>query len=275
MAAASPISYDATCADAKRSIAYKAQITATADGSLTFVADALPETDVLTNRTGFIVLHPLKGVAGEPLTVEHVDGRLANVKFPAVIDPDCPFRDVRALTHQVQPGLAVTCRMEGDTFEMEDHRNWTDASFKTYVRPLALPWPYTLPAGKPFRQQVSLTFSAPLPAPKAASGSGGLSVSVGAATGTTMPRIGLGVAAEEAAPSVAAAALVKKIGPQVLVCQLDGRRSDNEAAARHYKALADATGGGGHPRNHHSRQFGSRRRGKESPRSPRPSPPPA
>ena len=38
--------------------------------------------------------------------------------------------------------------MEGDTFEMEDQRNWTDASYKTYVRPLALPWPYTLRAGE-------------------------------------------------------------------------------------------------------------------------------
>ena len=37
--------------------------------------------------------------------------------------------------------------MQGDIFEMEDQRNWTDASYKTYVRPLALPWPYTLPAG--------------------------------------------------------------------------------------------------------------------------------
>ena len=37
--------------------------------------------------------------------------------------------------------------MEGDTFEMEDQRNWTDASYKTYVRPLALPWPYTLAGG--------------------------------------------------------------------------------------------------------------------------------
>jgi hypothetical protein len=31
--------------------------------------------------------------------------------------------------------------MEGDAWEMEDHRNWLDASFKTYVRPLALPYP--------------------------------------------------------------------------------------------------------------------------------------
>ncbi len=34
---------------------------------------------------------------------------------------------------------------------MEDHRNWSDASFKTYVRPLALPWPYTLQRGIEFK----------------------------------------------------------------------------------------------------------------------------
>ena len=53
---------------------------------------------------------------------------------------DEPARD----PHAFAPGAAVECRMEGDTFEMEDQRNWTDASYKTYVRPLALPWPYTL-----------------------------------------------------------------------------------------------------------------------------------
>ena len=46
--------------------------------------------------------------------------------------------------------------MEGDTFEMEDQRNWTDASYKTYVRPLALPWPYTLEPARADRQSVTL-----------------------------------------------------------------------------------------------------------------------
>ena len=52
---------------------------------------------------------------------------------------------MRAITHSVRPGVRAECRMEGDTFEMEDQRNWSDASYKTYVRPLALPWPYMLP----------------------------------------------------------------------------------------------------------------------------------
>src|SRR5205807_8032589 len=107
-------------------------------------------------RTGFVVLHPIAGVAGEPVEVLHVDGSTEQARFPALIKPYQPFMDIRALTHQVAPGLRVTCRMEGDTFEMEDQRNWTDASYKTYVRPLALPWPYTLSAGTRLEQSVSL-----------------------------------------------------------------------------------------------------------------------
>ncbi len=42
--------------------------------------------------------------------------------------------------------------MEGEVFEMEDQRNWTDASFKTYCRPLALPIPYRLEPSTPVRQ---------------------------------------------------------------------------------------------------------------------------
>ena len=55
--------------------------------------------------------------------------------------------------------LWATCRMEGDAFEMEDQRNWTDASYKTYVRPLALPWGYTLAKGSRHEQSVRLSFT--------------------------------------------------------------------------------------------------------------------
>ena len=59
---------------------------------------------------------------------------------------------MRALSHEAVPGVWATCTMEGDAWEMEDHRNWLDASFKTYVRPLALPYPYTIEG----RQHASL-----------------------------------------------------------------------------------------------------------------------
>ena len=125
------VTYRARCADAKRELLYDARIEGRADGSLSFEAVAEPRTDVLTNRTGFIVLHPVDGVAGRPAKILHVDGREERSTFPEVIDPRCPFRDVRALSHEVVPGTWAVCTMEGDSYETEDQRNWSDASYKT------------------------------------------------------------------------------------------------------------------------------------------------
>ena len=46
--------------------------------------------------------------------------------------------------------------MEGDTFEMEDQRNWTDASYKTYCRPLARGFPFPVAAGETVEQTVEI-----------------------------------------------------------------------------------------------------------------------
>jgi len=236
------VSYDAHCKDATRSLGYHAKITCEQDGALLFSVTARPDTDVLTNRTGFIVLHPLQGVAGRPLDIEHVDGRKLRSEFPAIINPDCPFRNVRALTHEVTPGLSMTCRMEGDAFEMEDHRNWTDASYKTYVRPLAEPWPYTLPAGQEFTQSVSIVFSGSLPAPAVRTGARPVGVEIGAATGNRMPRLGLGLPADEAASSLAVADLIRAAKIDTLIAQFDGRRSDTASHAITVAKLAAASG---------------------------------
>ena len=49
--------------------------------------------------------------------------------------------------------------MTGDTFEMEDQRNWTDASFKTYCRPLARPRPFALAPANTISQTLTITLS--------------------------------------------------------------------------------------------------------------------
>ncbi len=237
------VTYRARCADAKRALTYDAEITGDVTDGLKFSARAMPESDFLTNRTGFVVLHPLQGVAGKPVKVMHVDGRSEKSRFPKIINPIQPFYDIHALSHEIAPGNWAICRMEGDSFEMEDHRNWTDASFKTYVRPLAEPWPYTLPAGKSFDQAVSLTFTRKLPKPKGRGGSKKIAVTLGGAAGT-MPRIGVGVPAEEADNAISAADALKAAGVQQLICQIDCRRGDATALCRRYKQLGDATGAG-------------------------------
>ncbi|WP_082477201.1 hypothetical protein [Rhizobium sp. Leaf371] len=151
------VSYRATChgPDGTR-LDMKARIDGENGGQLRFSSTATSETGFETNRCGFCVLHPIVGIAGTPVRVEHIDGTIEATVLPDLIEPWQPFKDMRAITHQARPGVMAECRMEGDTFEMEDQRNWSDASYKTYVRPLALPWPYQIEPGTDVAQQVTL-----------------------------------------------------------------------------------------------------------------------
>jgi D-apionolactonase len=114
--------------------------------------------DAVVNRAGFIVLHPLDGVAGELLTVRHSDGRIEELRFPARISPGQPVLDIASLAHRVG-AVDVSMAFDGEVFEMEDQRNWTDASFKTYCRALALPRPYELRASEKVRQRITVTLT--------------------------------------------------------------------------------------------------------------------
>jgi hypothetical protein len=235
------VTYDARCGEKGSALMYHAEIEATADGRVSFLATATPKSDFHTNRTGFIVLHPLKGVAGFPVEIEHVDGTRLKRKFPALIDPVQPFMNVRAMRHKVMPGISATCRMEGDAFETEDHRNWTDASFKTYVRPLELPWPYTLPKGETFTQSVTVTFSGKLPKVKQAGRGKPVTVSFGANAGR-LPDIGIAVSAAEAKHALAEANLLKAAHPHRLLCELDARASPMGELAALYRELSEKVG---------------------------------
>jgi hypothetical protein len=236
------VSFHAVCSRPGQEIAYDAKIEGHASGDLEFEGTAVPTTEFLTARTGFVVLHPLKGVAGCPVTVEHVDGKVVNSKFPPLVDPIQPFLAVRALTHHVSPGLTATVRMEGDTFEMEDHRNWTDASFKTYVRPLALPWPYTLPAGQAVKQSVKVTLSGVAAAGARLSADADIEVKLGAVSTQTLLPLGLGVPAQEIEPAWQCAALLKLAAPRTLQCHIDPRSGHGLAQLSGYRKLAEHAG---------------------------------
>ena len=231
------ISYQASCSRNDQSIDYEAHVEGHADGSLIFRGKATPTTDFLTARTGFVVLHPLTGIVGQALKVEHVDGTVTESQFPEQVNPDCPFRNIRALSHQVLPGVWARCVMQSDAFELEDHRNWTDASFKTYVRPLSRPWPYTLPAGQAVEQSVILHFSGPVPAQSSSGKPAPLQVRIGSDSDTVIPPIGLGVPAEEADNALSRLKLMKNLAPRFLVCFFDPRLNHGEALLRKYAQL--------------------------------------
>jgi hypothetical protein len=197
------VAYRAVCADSRQRMVYEARIFGSSDGSLAFEAVATPETDFVTNRAGFVILHPA-GLACQKLRVSHVDGREEETRFPQEINPSQPVFNIGALAHEVSPSLWATCRMEGDAFEMEDQRNWTDASYKTYVRPLALPWGYTLARGSRHEQTVRLSFAGRLEGDSQEKGSD-VKITLGGNLATNMPDLGVALPAEGAQAALAAA----------------------------------------------------------------------
>lgn len=230
------VSYRARCRDATQSLNYTASITGAADGTLAFDVTGVAETDFATNRTGFVVLHPA-GLTGQPLTVSHTDGRREETAFPEIISPGQPVFDIRALAHTVCPGVVATCTMSGDAFEMEDQRNWTDASYKTYVRPLGKPWPYTIAAGTETVQSVRLEFAGAPTQATAGAGGGPVTVTVGEATGGAMPRIGVALTAADARVPGSVVDGLTGVAPQLLVCHVD-LRGEGLAALKGYADIA-------------------------------------
>ena len=236
------VTYTATCSDAEQRFVYRTRITGNADGSLRFEGIGTPETDFLTNRTGFVVLHGAEGTSGRAVEVAEVSGQVVETRFPEVIDPVQPIMNIRALTHEVAPGLKVTCTMLGDTFEMEDQRNWTDASYKTYVRPLALPHPFTLTSGETIEQAVELRFDGAAPARRDEAGGGRpeITVAVGAEAGH-VPRIAMGLEWQSTGAALARSEQLAGLGPAYLSCYFDARHAGAEAMEG-FRAVADALG---------------------------------
>ncbi|SIT90691.1 hypothetical protein SAMN05421665_3191 [Yoonia rosea] len=184
-----------------------------------------------TNRAGFTVLHPIADVAGQPVRVKHSDGSSEDSAFPDLIHPWRPFMDIAALTNQVG-SAELCCAFHGDTFEMEDQRQWGDASFKTYNRPLDLPWPYIIVDGTRLSQSVELTW-----APYAISPA--LPVKTGE-IGAIFPEMALVISAQDALRLADKPSDVTFVNPQRLLCHFDAELGDTTAQFEAFAAAQHA-----------------------------------
>lgn len=238
------VTYQARCEgpDATK-LAIDVSIKADVAGTLTFDAVANTATGFQTNRCGFCILHPIVGIAGSPVTVEHVDGEIVKTQLPDLIEPWQPFKDMRAITHEAMTSVFAECRMEGDTFEMEDHRNWSDASYKTYVRPLALPWPYQIEASQAVHQRIVLNIRDSRDnAPRVADSVDPVLITLSEESGT-MPNIGIIITPEEAKASLAAIDLLREIAPQDLLFHYDPLAGHNGSVFYDFAAIASKHSG--------------------------------
>ncbi len=153
------VSFDVDCMLREISFQWKGVITGDAAGTVVFSMEGIAHSTFLKNRIGFCILHP-DSCAGAPCVLAHADGSEERGLFPKAISPHQPFREMRGISHEVFPGVWAELRFDGDVFETEDQRNWTDASYKTYCTPLRLPFPIQVEKGSTVSQTVTLRLRA-------------------------------------------------------------------------------------------------------------------
>ncbi|HMD67964.1 MAG TPA: hypothetical protein VKF42_03730, partial [Chitinivibrionales bacterium] len=141
---------------------WHASIEGRTNGTVSFSLDGIAQSSFEMNRIGFCVLLPLQGCLGKPCAVEKLDGTRIRGRFPVeTISPYQPFVNMRALFLTFAGEISSEIRFEGDTFEMEDQRNWTDASFKVYCPPLAKNIPFRVKKGQRFAQRILFCLKSP------------------------------------------------------------------------------------------------------------------
>lgn len=187
------VTFDVTHAERDIDFRWAGRITGDSEGTVSFSMDGEAHSTFRRNRVGFCVLHSPAHVAGRACRVTKDDGSVEEGRFPETISPHQPFKDMRAISHEVVPGVTAEVAFEGDVFEMEDQRNWTDASYKTYCTPLALPFPVEVEKGTRISQAVTIRLDGT--PPPAGDDDGGVTVLTVDPTQTRpLPVIGLGVA---------------------------------------------------------------------------------
>ena len=193
------LDFDANCSEREIDFRWHGTIKGSSDGSIELTFDGLAHSDFLRNRIGFCVLHG-PSAAGQPWQAINPAGVKSTGNLPSFISPHQPVKDLREFKHQVTDGLWANIRFEGEIFEMEDQRNWTDASFKTYCTPLEIPYPVQVSKGDKIFQRISLSVDGDIEKFKSRNKLNDVRLTAGQQT-TKIPQLGLQVSNEIASLS--------------------------------------------------------------------------
>lgn len=206
---------------------WQGTISGSSAGEIIFTFDGQVRRAFRKNRVGFCVLHPLE-LAGAELEVETPTSTLYSV-FPVAISPHQPFTDIVAMRYACAAAsfaaapIRMELRLSGELFEMEDQRNWTDASYKTYCTPLRLPCPGELAAGERVVQSVTLRpLNLPVESPHLAHpAEEQLHVEVSSEHAGSLPALGFGLAQHSSPWKSGELALLRALQPDYLWVELD------------------------------------------------------
>jgi hypothetical protein len=196
--------------------AWQGTITGAPDGTISFTMDGVAKSAFRYNKIGFNVHHPLRECVGRPYQARSPAGTTAGV-LPVEIEPQrlvdgqltALFPPYDHLSIALAGGLDVRFDFAGDLFEMQDHRNWTDANYKSYSTPMSVPYPIEAQAGGRIRQTVTVSVGGALPRPR--SGERNVRLTLGDALGHGLPPIGTVVAGHGEPLSAREAELLRRL----------------------------------------------------------------
>lgn len=111
------------------------------------------------NRIGLCMHHPLKECSNRPVRITRPNREEYTGIFPQSVSPFQPLKDIVQMEWVTANDLNVTLEFDGEIFETEDHRNWSDSSYKTYCRPLELPYPFDVKEADKIKQSIVVKVS--------------------------------------------------------------------------------------------------------------------
>lgn len=153
--------YRLDCRQGEVDFTWEVSVRGNPEGVIRFDAHGKANRPFATNRVGICVLHPLRECVGNPALVRDPEGQTSEGRFPEAINPHQPFFNMFEILHVVEKEWLAMVMLEGEHFEMEDQRNWSDGSFKSYCPPQSRPKPRQLETGFEGHQVATLLFQNP------------------------------------------------------------------------------------------------------------------
>jgi hypothetical protein len=221
--------FEASHTTAEIDFEWRGTITGEPDGSLVYDFDGRARRDMQYARIGLCVHHPLRETAGQSFRARTPQGEITGA-FPSLIGQQrfqngvyVPlFPSFDRIEVDLEAGGTVRFEFDGDLWETEDHRNWTDANFKTYSTPMALGFPHDLAQGQALAQQVRIAVAG---VPAARPQDRRVELRIGDPI-ATLPRIGLAKARGGQALAPSEVALLRELGPAHLRADIRLDRDD-------------------------------------------------
>jgi len=227
---------------------WEGEIAGEADGTVTYAMSGMPRAVFDYAKIGLCVHHPVREHAGRIFTGRAPEGPVGGT-LPLDIGPqihvdegwDLPLFDpVWELRIALPDGSAVAFDFEGDLWEMEDQRNWTDASYKSASTPAHLGYVHHAKPGVLLRQRVTVRHEAAGPPRTARSRRD--RIVLGGETGRFLPAIGFGMASDRRPLSSREAGLISALRPAHL--RADVRPGDGADALAGALEACTAVGAG-------------------------------